>query len=62
MERKPTLAQRLAKLQTQRWRREALLAVLLTIAALAFIAAAIVGTDFSDQAKAPTETAGKPQR
>ena len=61
MKRWPALRKRLIKLRAQRWSREVLLAALLTIAAVAFIAAAMVSTDQSDQAKSSIETAS-PQR
>ena len=57
MEKRPALRKRLVKLRAQRWSREVLLAALLTIAAVAFIAAAMVSTDQSDQAKSSIETA-----
>ena len=62
MEKRPVLRERLAKLRAQRWSREVLLAALLTIAALVFIAAAMVGTGPPDQDKSPVETAPAPQR
>ncbi len=61
MERLKKIPRRLYQLGAQRWGREILLAVVLTIAAVAFIAAAIVGRGGSDEAKNPYETAVKPQ-
>ena len=58
MEKRPVLRERLEQLRAQRWSREALLAALLTIAALAFIATAMVGRDGQD--KTSVETARKP--
>jgi hypothetical protein len=48
------------RLGVHRWGREILLAVLLTIAAAAFIAAAMVGRVGSGEAKNPYATATKP--
>jgi hypothetical protein len=59
---RPIFRKQLVKLRAQRWRREALLAALLTLAALVFIATAIVGTDSPDQEKSPVATAPKTQR
>ena len=59
MEKRPILRERLTKLRAQRWSREALLAVILTIAAVVFIATAMIGRDASD--KTPVETARTPQ-
>ena len=56
MEYRSILHERLAKLRAQRWSREALLAALLTIAAVVFIAAAMIGTDTPDQDKTAVET------
>jgi hypothetical protein len=50
----------LYQLGAQRWGKEILLAVVLTIAAVAFIAAAVVGRGGSDEAKNHYETAVKP--
>jgi hypothetical protein len=58
MEKRPILRELIARLRAQRWTKEVLLAVLLTIAAVAFIATALVGRDLHD--KAPFETA-RPQ-
>jgi hypothetical protein len=55
------IRKRLIKLRAQRWSREALLAVILTIAAVVFIATAMVGRDGSDQDKAPIAAARPPQ-
>ncbi len=62
MEKRPILRDRLAKLRAQRWSREALLAAILTIAAVVFIATAMVGKESSDQDKASVETARTPQQ
>jgi len=62
MAKRPILRKQWIKLRAQRWSREALLAALLTIAALVFIAAAVVGTDSPDQDKSPVATAPTPQR
>jgi hypothetical protein len=62
MQERPVLRERLAKLRAQRWSREALLAALLTLAALVFIAAAVVGTGPPDEDKSPVATAPAPQR
>ena len=61
MEKRPILRDQLAKLHAQRWSREALLAAILTIAAVVFIATAMVGKESSDQDKASVETARTPQ-
>ena len=61
MEKRPILRDRLAKLRAQRWSREALLAAILTIAAVVFIATAMVGKESSDQDKTSVETARTPQ-
>lgn len=60
MEKRPFLREHVARLRAQRWTKEVLLAVLLTIAALAFIATAMVGRGGQDEA--PVETARTPQR
>jgi hypothetical protein len=62
MAKRPILRKQLVKLRAQRWSREALLAALLTLAALVFIAAAVVGTDSPDQDKSPVATAPPPQQ
>jgi hypothetical protein len=62
MAKRPILRKQLVKLRAQRWSREALLAALLTLAAVVFIAAAVVGTDSPDQDKSPVATAPQPQR
>jgi hypothetical protein len=56
------LRQWIARLGSQRWGKEALLAMALTLAAAAFIAAAILGRDVSGAGKAPQATADSPQR
>lgn len=61
MEKRSILRRRLVRLRAQRWSREALLAVILTIAAVVFIATAMVGKDSSDQDKEAVETARTPQ-
>jgi hypothetical protein len=62
MEKRPTLHERIARLRAQRWSREVLLAALLTIAAVVFIATAIVGRDGSIEDKPGVEAARKPPR
>jgi hypothetical protein len=62
MEKRSILQEQVARLRALRWGREALLAAILTIAALVFIAAAFVATDSSDQGKTASETARTPQR
>ena len=47
----PSYVRRLVRLRAQRWSREALLAVILTIAAVVFIATAMVGKDSPDEGK-----------
>jgi hypothetical protein len=44
----------------QRWSKEVLLAVVLTLAAAAFIAAAVFGREPAFEAKAPVRAADKP--
>jgi len=51
MEKRSILRRRLIRLRAQRWSREALLAVILTIAAVVFIATAMVGKDSPDEGK-----------
>jgi hypothetical protein len=58
MEKRPFLREQIARLRAQRWAKEALLALLLTVAALVFIATAIVSRNSQD--KMPFETA-RPQ-
>jgi hypothetical protein len=60
MERLGTLRQWIERLGAQRWGKEIVLAVVLTIAAVAFIATAILGSETSVDGKAPYETATKP--
>lgn len=60
MERRPTLHDRFAKLRAQRWSREALLAVLLTIAAVVFMATALFGSGSLDKGGESVETARTP--
>ena len=45
----------------RRWRKEVLLAIVLTLAAAVFLASALVGGDVSVEGKAPVATAQKPQ-
>lgn len=52
----------IARFHAQRWSREALLAVALTLAAAAFIAAALTGRDVSSEDQAPMANAHKPQQ
>jgi hypothetical protein len=59
MEKRPSLNELIARFRAQPWSREVLLAALLTIAAVVFIAAAIVGRDDSGPA-VPVETARQP--
>jgi hypothetical protein len=61
MAKRPILRKQWIKLRAQRWSREALLAALLTLAALVFIVAAVVGTHSPDQDKSPVATAPAPQ-
>jgi hypothetical protein len=58
MEDRPNFLERLAELSAQRWSRELLLAALLTLAAAAFIAAAVLDREAPDAEK--LETARKP--
>lgn len=51
----------IARLGSQRWGKEALLAMVLTLAAAAFIAAAILGRDVSGESKAPQAAADGPR-
>ena len=51
MEKRSILRRRLIRLRAQRWSREALLAVILTIAAVVFIATAMVGKDLPGEGK-----------
>lgn len=61
MEKRPIILDRLAKLRAQRWSREVLLAALLTIAAVVFIATAMVGKESPGPGGNPVETARTPQ-
>jgi hypothetical protein len=60
MEQLRLLRERLARLGVRRWGREILLAVLLTIAAAAFIAAALLGRGVGSESDSAYETATKP--
>jgi len=60
MEQLRILRQWIERLGAQRWGKEIVLAVLLTVAAVAFIATAILGSDTPVDGKAPYETATKP--
>jgi hypothetical protein len=60
MEKRPSLNELLTRLRAQSWSREVLLAALLTIAAVVFITAAMVGRDNSEQGTTPVETARQP--
>jgi hypothetical protein len=60
MEKRSFLRDNIARIRGQRWTKEVLLAVLLTIAAAAFIATAMVGRGGQDGV--PVETARTPQR
>jgi hypothetical protein len=46
----------------RRWRKEVLLAIVLTLAAAVFLASSLVGSDVSEDARAPVSTAHKPQQ
>jgi hypothetical protein len=52
----------ITRFRAQRWSKEAMLAVVLTLAAAAFIAAALMGIDASSENKAPLATADKPRQ
>ena len=60
MEKRPSLNELIARFRGQPWSREVLLAALLTIAAVVFITAAMVGRDDPDQKTVPMETARQP--
>ena len=45
----------------RRWRKEVLLAIVLTLAAAVFLASALVGGDVSVEGEAPIAAAQKPQ-
>jgi hypothetical protein len=60
MEKRPNLSELLARLRAQPWRREAVLAALLTIAAVVFIAAAMLRSETPDHGTKPSETAHQP--
>lgn len=62
MEKRPIILDRLAKLRAQRWSREALLAALLTIAAVVFIATAMLGKESPGHGRNSVETARTPQQ
>jgi hypothetical protein len=51
----------IAWLGAQRWRKEILLAIVLTLAAAVFLASALVGSHVAQEVEAPLATAGKPQ-
>lgn len=61
MEKRPIILDRLAKLRAQRWSREVLLAALLTLAAVIFIATAMVGKESTGHGRNSVETARTPQ-
>jgi len=52
----------IAWLGAQRWRKEILLAIALTLAAAAFLASALVGSHVPQEVETPLATAGKPQQ
>jgi hypothetical protein len=52
----------ITRFRAQRWSKEALLAVILTLAAAAFIAAALVGRDVSSDDKSPVAKVHTPQK
>jgi hypothetical protein len=52
----------ITRFRAQRWSREALLAVALTLAAAVFIAAALTGRDVPSENEAPLANAHKPQQ
>jgi hypothetical protein len=52
----------IARFGAQRWSKEVLLAIVLTLAAAAFIAAALPGRTIPGQSKAPFVAADKPQQ
>ena len=60
MEKRPSLGKLAAQLRAQRWSREVLLAAILTIAAVVFITAGMIGRDTSEHEKSPVETARQP--
>lgn len=60
MEKRPGHNELLNYLRALRLSREVVLAALLTIAAAAFIAAAMLGSDMSEQGRKPVETARQP--
>jgi hypothetical protein len=60
MEKRPSLNERITRFRAQPWSREVLLAALLTIAAVVFIAAAMIGRNDPDQQTVPVETARQP--
>ena len=60
MERNPIARERRAQSQVRRWAREIALAVLLTVAAAAFITVALLRSNGAPQEAPPFETARKP--
>lgn len=52
----------IAWLGAQRWRKEILLAIVLTLAAAAFLASALVGSHVPQEVEAPLATAEKPHQ
>ena len=60
MERNPITGEDRAQSRARRWAREITLAVLLTIAAAAFITAALLRSNGTPQGGPPFETARKP--
>jgi hypothetical protein len=51
----------MAWLGARRWRKEVLLAIVLTLAAAVFLASALVGSEVSEEVDAPLASAHKPQ-
>jgi hypothetical protein len=62
MQKRSVFRERLDKLLAQRWSREALLAAILTIAALIFMATAMIGNGAPTPDRSSVETARTPQQ
>jgi hypothetical protein len=60
MDKRGTLRERFRRLGAQRWKREILLAILLTIAAMIFTATAILGLDDGARDEPYFQAARKP--
>jgi hypothetical protein len=56
----PVLRGWIAWVGARRWRKEFLLAIVLTLAAAVFLASSLVGSDEPEDAEAPVATAHKP--